>query len=194
MSDLLWITTVLIRHHVSHVVITWCHVVITDVSCRNHVMSCDLFSHRDAKELVTTKQSKWKQQWQRLRENNPISNGQYHKYLQLIPLPGGVDWKQIHSVIMILNSKILRETASSLVLKADTIPVVTIFNRIEQTIGHPLLLHTIHIPHTHTHHSPHTLTHTTHTLHTKHQCMQHSTTWKWSTMKVTTLSSVPQGW
>jgi len=75
-SDLLWITTVLIRHHVSYVVITWCHVVITDVSCHDHVMSCDLFSHRDAKELVTTKQSKWKQQWQRLRENNPISNGQ----------------------------------------------------------------------------------------------------------------------
>lgn len=29
---------------------------------------------REAKGVVVTKQSKWKQQWQGWRENNPISN------------------------------------------------------------------------------------------------------------------------
>lgn len=28
----------------------------------------------DTKDLTVTKQSKWKKQWSRLRENNPISN------------------------------------------------------------------------------------------------------------------------
>ena len=34
--------------------------------------------HREAKEMTVTQRSKWKERWQKLRENNPVSDGEYH--------------------------------------------------------------------------------------------------------------------
>lgn len=34
-----------------------------------------MLPYREAKEVVVTKQSKWKQQWKDWKENNPVSNG-----------------------------------------------------------------------------------------------------------------------
>ena len=45
-------------------------------SCLLFIVAMATHAHSEAKEVTVTQQSKWREQWEKLRENNPVSNSE----------------------------------------------------------------------------------------------------------------------